>query len=251
VILIIALGSCAVQADNLLVNGDFSAQNNGFTSDYSFVSSGQSTTAGTYGIRTISTDFNAGYTSFTDHTSGSVYMMLLDGAASPSSIGWAETVAVRTNQTYYFSAWLASSDPTSPATVRVFVNGNQVGTDFTLSSNAGQWENLFVSWNSTTNTSALIALADENTVALGNDFALDNLSFGTNGASVTAYIYPAVEIDWTSQTNVNYQVQYSTALNTNVWINFGGPVTGTGATQAAFDSIRGRPQRFYRIQTLP
>jgi hypothetical protein len=242
----------AATANNLLVNGDFSAQNTGFSSGYSFVASGQSTLVGSYGIRTMSTDFNTGYAAFGDHTTGSGYMLLLDGAPSSSTIAWSETVAVQTNQSYYFSAWLTSSDSTSPATVRFGINGTQVGSDLTLSSAAGQWQNFNLVWNSTTNTNALITIADENTINVGNDFALDDLSFDTNNlAAVTASIYTAVEIDWPSQANASYQVQYSTALDTNTWIDLGTPVAGNGTTNVFFDSIRGTSSRIYRIQTLP
>jgi hypothetical protein len=242
----------AATADNLLVNGDFSAQNTGFSSGYKFAASGQSAVVDTYGVRTSSLDFNAGYVSFDDHTSGTGYMMLVDGAPSAATIAWSETVAVQPDQFYWFTGWLATSDSTSPATLRFAVNGTQAGSDLSLPSASGQWQYFYVGWNSTTNTSATITIADENTIAVGNDFAIDDLSFGTNNLiPVTASIYTAVEIDWPSQATANYQVQYSTVLDTNTWLNLGSPVVGNGATNVFFDSIRGQPARFYRIQTLP
>jgi len=84
-------------AQNLLINGDFSAGNSGFTSDYQFVPSGQSAAVGTYGIRASSLDFNSGYNSFADHTSGNGLMMLIDGSATAGTICWQESVAVTTN----------------------------------------------------------------------------------------------------------------------------------------------------------
>jgi hypothetical protein len=239
-------------ADNLLTNGDFSAGNVSVQSDYSFIASGQSTTVGTYGIRTSSTDFNPGYNSFGDHTTGTGYMMLLDGASSASTIGWRQTVTVQPNHTYYFSAWLTSSDSSNPATIRFSINGAQIGSDLPLSATAGQWQNFYASWNSGSSASAMITIADETTVSLGNDFALDDLSFSTNAlAAVTASIYPAIEIDWLSQTNASYQVQYAVTPNTNVWFDLGNPVAGTGTTNIAFDSSRNQSSRFYRILTLP
>jgi hypothetical protein len=132
------------------------------------------------------------------------------------------------------------------------INNAQLGGDIDLPATPGQWESFTIVWNSGTNTSAVLQISDDNLTSFGNDFAIDDLSF-TTGASapVAAKIYSAAEIDWSSQTNVNYQVQYSTALNTNNWLNLGNQVTGNGSTNTVFDSIRGQTQRFYRVLTLP
>jgi hypothetical protein len=109
----------AISASAQIANGDFSAGNSGFTSGYGFVSSGQSTTPGTFGIRTSSQDFNPGYTGFGDHTTGAGNMMLVDGAGSASTIVWQETISVATNTTYLWSAWAAPANGGSPATLHL------------------------------------------------------------------------------------------------------------------------------------
>ena len=243
--------SLATHAANLLTNGDFSAQNTGFTTGYGYVASGTSTQVGSFGIRTSSVDFNSAYTPFGDHTTGTGYMMLLDGSTSPA-LGWSETVAVNPNQTYYFTGWLASSDASNPGSIRLSINNAQQGADIDLPATPGQWESFTIVWNSSTNTSAVLAISDDNLTSFGNDFALDDLSFSTGAtAPVTASIYSAAEIDWPAQTNVNYQVQYSTALSSNNWLNLGGPVAGNGSTNMVFDSMRGQIKRFYRVLALP
>lgn len=95
-----------------------------------------------------------------------------------------------------------------------------------------------------------MTITDENTIDLGNDFALDDLSFGTN-ALVVPSIYTAVEIDWNSTNNVNYQVQYATSLDTNNWLNLGNPVAGNGTTNVVFDTMRGQTKKFYRVEIAP
>jgi hypothetical protein len=122
-----------------------------------------------------------------------------------------------------------------------------------LTTNAGVWESFTAVWNSEANTSAAITISDDNTISFGNDFALDDLSFGTtnNSTFVPVSIYTAVEIDWASQLNAKYQVQYATAANTNAWFSLGGIVTGNGTTNVVFDSTRSNPQRFYRVQSVP
>jgi hypothetical protein len=59
-----------------------------------------------------------------------------------------------------------------------------------------------------------------------------------------------VDICWAGQTNRQYQVQYSSDLTTNTWVNFGSPVQGSG-TNCVTDSIRGTEKRFYRVVDAP
>ena len=61
-----------------------------------------------------------------------------------------------------------------------------------------------------------------------------------------------VEVCWNSVSNRNYQVQYRSALATNVWTNLGSPITGNGSTTCITDKVAlGQPQRFYRFLTIP
>ena len=69
-----------------------------------------------------------------------------------------------------------STDP-SPAELHFTINGVQIGSDITLSDQDGQWSQFSASWNSGTSSVATITLVDLNTVAIGNDFALDDVSF--------------------------------------------------------------------------
>jgi len=52
----------------------------------------------------------------------------------------------------------------------------QVGQDFAVAAQNGQWLQFVISWNSESNTSATIAIVDVNVTAVGNDFSLDDLS---------------------------------------------------------------------------
>jgi hypothetical protein len=59
-----------------------------------------------------------------------------------------------------------------------------------------------------------------------------------------------VEVCWTSQTNISYQVQYRSELTTNEWVNLGNSITATNSTTCILDSIpAGEPRRFYRVQS--
>jgi hypothetical protein len=238
------------EAQGQVVNGDFSTGNTGFTSDYGFASA--SSTPGTYGVRTNSQDFNPGYSLFGDHTTGHGLMMLVDGSLSAGKVAWRQSISVQPNSQYNFSAWATAANSTSPAVLRFLINNNPLGPDFPLSTSAGQWQLFSASWNSGTNTVAQLSVVDTNLASLGNDFALDDLSLvqTVTNAPVVVSILIAVEIGWNSQTGKTYQVQYATAVNTNVWFDLGAPVPGNGSTNYVFDSTRVQPKRFYRVLTL-
>jgi hypothetical protein len=108
-----------------LVNGDFSTGNSGFTTGYSFIASGMSTTPGTLGIRNNSQTFYSGYNLFGDHTTGLDNMMLVDGVAD--LVVWQETVSVATNTPYIFSGWATPANSSNPSGLIFTINGIQVG----------------------------------------------------------------------------------------------------------------------------
>jgi len=69
-------------APNLLVNGDFSLGNTGFTSDYVFTSDTQP--SGTYCIDTDPHNCDPAGASYGDHTSGTGLMLNANGAVTPN-----------------------------------------------------------------------------------------------------------------------------------------------------------------------
>jgi uncharacterized protein (TIGR02246 family) len=57
-----------------------------------------------------------------------------------------------------------------------------------------------------------------------------------------------VELCWASESNLTYQVQYSSALTSNLWVSLPPCVSSAGVTTCFSDPIIARePQRFYRI----
>jgi len=55
---------------------------------------------------------------------------------------------------------------------------------------------------------------------------------------------------WSATAGRSYQVQYQTNLAQSAWINFGPPMTASGATLSVTDAIT-NAQRFYRVVLLP
>ncbi|MBK7212006.1 MAG: HYR domain-containing protein [Bacteroidales bacterium] len=177
----------------LVVNGDFSTGNSGFTSGYSYdpTANGLIAPESEYAINS-----NAHYTHTNfwgyDHTNGSGTgnnnFLIVNGAKfAPQPYVWRETVTVLPNTDYYFSAWAISLNNVAPyAELQFSVNGAQVGTIAYLTSGqnilTNPWQDkdrFYGSWNSGSATTAVIEILDLNTSANGNDFGLDDISFGT------------------------------------------------------------------------
>ena len=161
---------------NLIVNGDFSAGNTGFTSAYNYTVTNQN--AGEY---FIGPDPKAWYINFDackDHTSGTGNMMLINGANQANVNVWKQTVTVQPNTNYNFSAWVEGLYFKNPAQLQFSINGILIGNTFTASSTSCLWQQFATGWNSGSNTSAVISIVNQNTAFSGNDFALDDIFFG-------------------------------------------------------------------------
>ena len=162
---------------NLLSNGDFSAGNTGFTSDFTYVSGPNSLIP--EGVYTISTDpfhEHPYATSFKDHTTGIGNMFAANGAFTTSSV-WCETISVTLNTNYSLSAWFANWCTPNFALIQFEVNGVAVGTKVQLPGIVGVWFQISVVWYSGTSNSATVCINDQQTTGNGNDFAIDDISF--------------------------------------------------------------------------
>ena len=240
-------------AQNLLVNGDFSGGDSGFSTAYVFIPSGQSQTPDTFGIRANSQDFNPSYTLFGDHTSGTGMMALFDGHPTPNEVAWSETVSVSPGADCLFSGWATSADPANPPTLRLLINGSPSGADLNLSANAGVWTNFVVAWNSGTNLTVTLAIVDTSTIGYGNDFALDDLSFSSTRPvlAIRQTGAQAFELSWKSQTNFTYQLQWTDSLSaSNNWHDLGVLVQGNDSTNYINDAPSTQETKFYRVKVL-
>ncbi len=170
-------------ADNLVYNGDFSLGDVGFSSDYQHVSFGdnQCWLEGVYTVGTDPSGCHISWASFGDHTTGIGNMMIINGAKLADRTVWQETVHVKPGMDYQLSGWVASSYPVSPATLLFSITGlqdeNQSKGTFAASPIPGLWEEFFLDWNSGMNDTALLTIIDTNLDPIGNDFALDDISF--------------------------------------------------------------------------
>lgn len=162
-------------SNNLVVNGDFSTGNNGFTSDYT--PQFPNTTEAVYWIGNNPNAWNAAFSSCTEHTTGTGNMMMVNGSPVTGAKVWSQSVTVSPNTNYAFSVWVQSLAAMNPANLRFSINGNALGNNITAGSTACAWSRFYATWNSGNNTSATITIVNNNTIVTGNDFAIDDISF--------------------------------------------------------------------------
>ncbi len=160
---------------NLITNGNFSAGNTGFLSQYFYTSN--NTTDGEYFVGTNPAAWYPLHFPCTDHTSGNGNMMLVNGSATADLEVWKTTVTVTPNTNYSFSTWISSISNPNPAQLAFSINGNSLGSLINASVPPCNWKQFYTTWNSGNATSATISIINKNTIFFGNDFALDDISF--------------------------------------------------------------------------
>jgi gliding motility-associated-like protein len=164
-----------VPGNNLVVNGNFSGGNTGFTSQYTHVT--PNTTEGQYFIGPSPQAWNVNLNPCTDHTSGNGNMMLVNGAPAVGTAVWSQTITVTPNTNYAFGTWIQSLHSTNPADLSFSINNQVIGNNINATAVACQWNQFYTTWNSGNTTSAVIKIVNNNTIVAGNDFALDDISF--------------------------------------------------------------------------
>ena len=166
---------------NRVVNGDFNSGNSGFTSQYTYVANDPNSTheldpESYYSVWIVASDLH-NWPSCVDHTSGAGNFQIVNGSTVANIKIWEQTIPVSQNTTYYFVTWVESLRATNPAQLQFSVNGTLLGSIFTASSSTCVWQQFYATWNSGSNTTADISIVNENTIATGNDFGLDDISF--------------------------------------------------------------------------
>ncbi len=161
--------------NNLIVNGDFANGNTGFTSEYSYAT--PNITEGQYYVGPNPSAWNPNMSSCTDHTNGSGNMMLVNGSPVNNVNVWKQTVAVTPNTNYAFSTWIEALWPPNPALLQFAINDVQTGFLIFPTLPTCTWTRFFTTWNSGNSTTAVISIVNKNTEIIGNDFALDDISF--------------------------------------------------------------------------
>jgi len=161
---------------NLLTNGNFESGNTGFTSAYTNNQTSLQAES-TYAIVQNPNSVHSGFTNCGDHTTGSGYQMVINGATAPNVTIWSQTVNCTPNTYYQLTYWLQSVVSNSASRLQLFANGSSVGPVYTANLTLCSYKQYIYNWNSGTSTSVLLELKNMNTEGGGNDFAIDDIVF--------------------------------------------------------------------------
>ncbi len=176
---------------NLVTNGDFELGNTGFQSDYTFTAT-PSTNQGYYGIFTNPQQFNGGFSPCSDHSpTGSGRMLVVDGATILNENVWCQSIDLEFERNYNFSAWITNVHPTEPSILQFSINNELLGSPLQIQDGVCVWKEFSAEWYSDCESTATICITNQSTVAFGNDFAIDDISFTLKQES---YIDTIIEI---------------------------------------------------------
>ncbi len=183
--------------NSVITNGDFSAGNSGFSTEYIYGPNsgggpwGDLSDEGTYAVVTNPNLAHTNFANCNDHTTGFGNMLVVNGSANLNQEIWCQTISIQENTVYQFSTWITSVELGNPAELQFSINGTLLGSTFTAPSGTCTWEQFFQTWDSGNNTSVEICIVNQNVSVGGNDFALDDISFSpilTEESSVTVYV---------------------------------------------------------------
>ncbi|MBN8687740.1 MAG: gliding motility-associated C-terminal domain-containing protein [Chitinophagales bacterium] len=161
---------------NLITNGDFSAGNSGFNSQYLY-DPGSGYNPGVYTVTNNLQAWHPAMPACGDHTTGTGNMMAVNGAETPNEKVWTQTIAVQPNTNYMFSTWLQHVTSSNPARLQFSINNVTLGPVFVANNSTCIWDQFYATWNSGNNTTAIISIVNQNIVYSGNDFTLDDIVF--------------------------------------------------------------------------
>jgi Ig-like domain CHU_C associated/Secretion system C-terminal sorting domain len=262
-----------IASGELVTNGTFNQGNTGFNSEYAYVAglaSGNYSTGtglypeGKYSVVSNRTDssvtkYHPSFVGF-GHNKGNAAgrnddrYMAVNGSTTLDQAVWKQSVEVIPGNKYSFSCWITSLLTGNPSKLRFLINGVEIGPRIEAPSTLYTWKQFFTEWNSGSATVANIAIINDNLVAGGNDFGLDDISFSTtctNTSTVLVTVVPALSgntitcpanttfclsgdagiITGSTPTggNGNYAYQWQVSVDNTNWSDV------DGATSASYD----------------
>ncbi len=166
-----------ITTGNLAVNGNFSAGNTGFTTNYVYEEYYDTLGPQHYTVGNTPNTWNNGYSTFCTPRGSDVNMFIGDGSMIADVPAWCQTIQVYPNSTYTLSGYFQSLDETNIPNMYWMVNNVLVGSSSGTPFVACNWKAVNATWNSTTNATVTFCVADNLAgPAQGDDFALDDMS---------------------------------------------------------------------------
>lgn len=167
----------------LVTNGNFENGNTGFSSEYIFLQNPSASSGnfsdGKYIVDKTPENKHPCFAGCVDYASGKGNMMIVNGANTPNTVVWEQTITVDTNTNYAFTAFAQNVSCGSglPAKLQFAINDSLIGSVFEVNSTLCLWNRFHSLWNSKNRTIAKISIVNQSTLVGGNDFALDSISF--------------------------------------------------------------------------
>lgn len=166
---------------NLLVNPSFTSGNTGFSSSYGYVAddparNNELNPEALYAVGTDAANYHGAF-SGTGRTGAGDNFMIVNGSQNLSVV-YQQTVTVRPNTYYSFSAYANSVNNSNPAQLGFVINGKSTSTVTTIGTTTS-YVRISDLWFSGSTTTAVLEIRDVNKATGGNDFGLDDLYMGT------------------------------------------------------------------------
>lgn len=175
-----------VVGGNLIVNGDFEMGNVAFGSSYGTPATPYTTSSlvpeGLYAVVDLPSQVHNNFSNTAiDHTPApGTRQMVINGNTTPGVVVWTQSVAVIPNADYEFTYWVQSvvnGGDNNPSQLQLYVNGVSAGPVYTANTTTGVWTQFIYNTNSGSNQILNLELINQNTIAGGNDFSLDDIIF--------------------------------------------------------------------------
>ncbi len=177
--------SSTINTGNIVVNGDFSQGNTGFTTSYFYEMPTNILGSGSYFVGGNANHWNSNMSSLCSdrNTDADTNMLVVNGSLTPGTNVWCQTHAVYPNVNYSLSAYFQELHNQNYPVLQWTVNGTNVGSATQATFFVCFWTQAQATWNSGVNTSATFCLVGTNTAGNGNDYAIDQISISGTGTA--------------------------------------------------------------------
>ncbi|MBK7388380.1 MAG: PKD domain-containing protein [Bacteroidetes bacterium] len=213
--------SCSAPGPELVINGDFALQiqNSAYTTSAPFQipiwAPATSLNFGQYTITDTPAVHNGQWGGIDHSPAGNTFFLVCDGITGVQTSAWGQDVnisAYAPNTDFVFSAWVNNSIRTTfnwvDAEMQLRVNGTLLlPASVVLPETPDVWVLIEGTWNSgpTPPASITIEVVSTSTASIGNDFAIDDISFRAciSGGTGTLSVGPDVTICATDSIQLN------------------------------------------------
>ena len=204
--------AAGIVGGNLIQNGNFqngtTAVANNFTSSYIPGTGGTwglLSNPGQYAVSTSPSLVHNNFLNCGDHTTGNGNMYIANGASTPNTIAWSQTVTVIPNTDYVFSFWQMNVlNAVETSNLQLYINSVPISAILPTSTSGCVWQENTGYWSSGTSTQAVLSIVNQSTISSGNDFAIDDIFFAP-----VCIIEDSIVVDYdTTQVNAGPDITF-------------------------------------------